>query len=50
MQHNTKQAYRELFHSIDSRSLELDCPPDPATVVSDFDHSAMFDTEFDRTS
>jgi len=41
MEHKTKEVYRELFNSVDSRCTELDCPPDPVTVVSDFEVAAM---------
>jgi len=41
MQHKTKEAYCELFNSVDTRCTQLDCAPDPVTVVSDFEVAAM---------
>jgi len=41
MEHKTKEAYRELFTSVDTRCTQLDCMPDPVTVVSDFEVAAM---------
>jgi len=40
MEHKTKEAYRELFNSVDTCCTQLDCAHDPVIVVSDFEVAA----------